>query len=55
METRGKKILITGNGKCNYYNEDQALSHYHSNNSEILRSIFNEQNTQEILKLLLNL
>jgi len=50
-KTCGKKILITGNGKCNYYNEDQALSHYHSNNSEILRSIFNEQNTQEILNL----
>ena len=29
----GKKILATGNGKCNYYNSDQDLSHYHSNNN----------------------
>ncbi|MBO4601349.1 MAG: aminoacetone oxidase family FAD-binding enzyme [Bacilli bacterium] len=26
----GKKILITGNGKCNYWNENQDLSNYHS-------------------------
>lgn len=50
-KTCGKKILITGNGKCNYYNEDQSLSHYHSNNSEILGSIFTKENQQEILSL----
>lgn len=27
----GKKILITGNGKCNYWNENQDLNYYHSN------------------------
>ena len=27
----GKKILITGNGKCNYWNENQDLNMYHSN------------------------
>lgn len=47
----GKKILITGNGKCNYWNEDQSLVHYHSNNREILKSILTEQNQQEILQL----
>lgn len=26
----GKKILVTGNGRCNYTNLDQDLSHYHS-------------------------
>lgn len=26
----GKKILITGNGKCNYWNENQDLTNYHS-------------------------
>ena len=25
-----KKLLITGNGRCNFYNEDQNLNHYHS-------------------------
>ncbi len=47
----GKKILITGNGKCNYWNEDQDIKHYHSNNIEILRSILNQENQQQILKL----
>jgi len=47
-KTCGKKILITGNGKCNYYNDDQSLSHYHSNNSEILGSILTKENLEEI-------
>lgn len=47
----GKKILITGNGKCNYWNDDQSLSHYHSNNREILRSILTKANQVEILNL----
>ena len=38
-KTCGKKILITGNGKCNYWNKDQSISHYHSNNKELLISI----------------
>ena len=25
----GKKLLITGNGRCNYNNEDQNIRHYH--------------------------
>lgn len=50
-KTCGKKILITGNGKCNYWNNDQSISHYHSNNKELLISILNEENKQEILKL----
>lgn len=47
----GKKILITGNGKCNYYNEDQSLSHYYSNNREILESIFTKENLEEVKQL----
>lgn len=35
----GKKILITGNGKCNYWNSDQDISHYHSNNMSELEII----------------
>ena len=47
----GKKILITGNGKCNYWNDDQSLIHYHSNNREILKNILTNNNKQEILNL----
>ena len=28
----GKKILVTGNGRCNYWNSDMDNSHFHSNN-----------------------
>lgn len=45
----GKKILATGNGKCNYWNTDQSLMHYHSNNEELLSEIITEQNKKEIL------
>ena len=46
----GKKILITGNGKCNYWNNDQSLNHYHTNNKEILEQIITNDNQKEILK-----
>ena len=44
-----KKILVTGNGRCNYYNEDQKLSHYNSNNNELIEKIITDENKQEIL------
>ena len=45
----GKKLLATGNGKCNYWNEDQKISHYHSNSEKILTSIITEEKQQEAL------
>lgn len=44
-----KKILVTGNGRCNYYNENQDLKHYNSDNNELLSQIINEENITEIL------
>lgn len=49
--TCGKKILITGNGKCNYWNEDQELIHYHSFNNEILDKIITSENKNKVLNL----
>ena len=43
-----KKILVTGNGRCNYFNEDQNLNHYHSTNKELINNLITEEN---ILKL----
>lgn len=51
----GKKILITGNGRCNYWNSDQNLEHYHSNNKEIIPSIINSENNEEILHFFTNI
>ncbi len=45
----GKKILITGNGKCNYFNEDFTINHYNSTNLDLLSSIVTEDNKQKIL------
>ena len=48
-KTLGKKILITGNGKCNYWNSDQSLNHYHTNNKEILEQFLTKNNQEEVL------
>lgn len=46
----GKKILITGNGRCNYLNDDFEISHYRSNNIEFLENIINENNKKIIIE-----
>lgn len=45
----GKKLLITGNGKCNYWNSDQNLSHYHSSNIALIEKIITDENKNNIL------
>lgn len=45
----GKKILLTGNGKCNYWNEDQNLSHYHTHQPELLKMLIPKDLKNEIL------
>ncbi len=43
-----KKLKITGNGHCNYYNEDQDLCHYHSDNSELISMMINSVNLENV-------
>ena len=43
----GKKILMTGNGKCNYWNSDWNIKHYHSNNIEILGKLITNENEEK--------
>lgn len=47
--TCGKKILVTGNGKCNYWNENQENIHYHSSNETILDKIITSENKNKVL------
>ena len=47
-QTLGKKILATGNGKCNYYNSDQNLSHYNSTNNDLIKEIITKENLKEV-------
>lgn len=51
----GKKILATGNGKCNYWNSDQDLNHYHSSNNEMLQEIITDEVKEETLNFFNNL
>ena len=44
-----KKVLMTGNGRCNYWNEDMATKYYHSSDEAYLSSIFTKENQEEIL------
>lgn len=37
----GKKMLATGNGRCNYWNSDQELNHYQSSNKELIGNLVN--------------
>lgn len=45
----GKKILLSGNGRCNYFNEDFTIKHYRSNNIEILNNFINDFNKTKVL------
>ena len=38
----GKKILVTGNGRCNYFNDKQDINKYHSSNNDFLENIADE-------------
>ena len=45
----GKKLLITGSGKCNYFNEDQNIMHYHTSSKEDLNNLINKKNINKVL------
>ena len=43
-----KKLLVTGNGKCNYLNEYYDRSCYHSMNEEEIPKILTKENIHEV-------
>ena len=47
----GKKILATGNGKCNYFNSDFTSSHFNTDNIDILASIITYDNINKVITL----
>ena len=50
----GKKLLSTGNGKCNLSNVDQVLSHYHGDR-QFIKSIFEEVSYGDVIAFLTRL
>ena len=47
----GKKILATGNGRCNYWNDDQCLCHYQSAEKDLIANVINDVNEVRVLDL----
>ena len=45
----GKKILATGNGKCNYFNENQNLNNYNSTNKEDIKKFITDENLSKTI------
>ncbi len=52
--TCGKKLLITGNGHCNYWNSNQDLNNYHSS-SPLIEDIITPSNLNTVSDFLTNL
>jgi len=48
----GKKILLTGNGRCNYWNSDISVEQYETDNKKALEGILSEENKSETLNFL---
>lgn len=49
LSSCGKKILVTGNGRCNYWNEDFTNKHFYSDDFENLNIINSVKNKNEVL------
>lgn len=45
----GKKILVTGNGKCNLFNNDFTSKHYMSENNDLIDQVITSDNKRKIL------
>ena len=50
--TAGKKLLLTGSGKCNIGNIDNDIKHYHSSNMDFLKKMKLEEKIKDVKKLL---
>ncbi len=50
-----KKLLLTGNGRCNYFNSVMSLDRFHSNNEELIEEIITMENIEELDNFFINL
>ena len=48
----GKKILLTGNGRCNYWNDDICVEQYETDSRENLEEVLSEENKTTVLNFL---
>ena len=52
MDKCAKKILLTGNGKCNYWNEDINTGKYNTDDVSCLEQIISSTNQENVLSFL---
>lgn len=45
-----KKLLATGNGRCNYLNEDFNLNHFHSSREDILKQMIKKEDKEKVIQ-----
>ena len=50
MDTLGKKLLATGNGKCNFANEAQGADKYYGNDPAFVLPVFAQFGLPELLE-----
>lgn len=57
MPRIGKKILLTGSGKCNISNDDMDLCHFHSSNdnNNLVNSVFSAVSPESMLEQLVEM
>lgn len=48
-EKSAKKILVTGNGRCNYWNEDFDNNHFYSENKDFIKKVNTLENRNKVL------
>ncbi len=48
LDKSAKKILVTGNGRCNYWNEEFNNSCFYSNNEMFINRVNTEDNRKEV-------
>jgi len=49
MEEPLKKLLVTGNGRCNFFNVDMDRSHFHSEDTNKLNAILDEMEIDKVI------
>ena len=50
-----KKLLMTGNGRCNYMNESYSIKNYHSEDIDIVDKIISSNNIEMVKDFFSNL
>lgn len=43
-----KKVLVTGNGKCNYWNDQFTSDHFYANNKDFINNVITSNNIKEV-------